>query len=120
AAQVYHAMPLYYGIWLARQLGAGRFLPVTLGTDQNITAYAVRGDDGRLRVAVIDKGDTAVRLALNLGGRSGTAHVLHLTASGFTAADTAVQGATVDRSGHLRPGRSDAVRVRRGAATLDL
>jgi hypothetical protein len=123
AAQVYRAMPIYYGIWMARQMGPGTFLPLTLSTDRNVDAYAVRGDDGRLRIALVEKEDVSagpVRVSLDLGRGSGTAEVLRLTGSALSAADTAVQGATVDRSGRLRPGRPDRVRVRDGSLSLDL
>ena len=123
AAQVYHAMPIYYGIWMARQLGPGTFLPLTLSSDRNVDAYAVRGDDGRLRIAIVEKDDSTagpVHVSLDLGRAQGVADVLRMTGSTLSAADTAVQGATVDRSGRLRPGRPDRVRVRDGALSLDL
>jgi hypothetical protein len=122
-AQVYHAMPIFYGLWTARQLGPGRFLPVTVTTDQNVTAYAVRGDDGHLRIAVVEKDGASagpVHATLQLGRRAGTTRVLHLTGSSLTADDTAIQGATVDGSGHLRPGRADRVRVDHCRLNLDL
>ncbi|MFD1049030.1 hypothetical protein ACFQ1S_27590, partial [Kibdelosporangium lantanae] len=58
AAQQYKAMPIYYGIWLARQMGPGEFLPLTVSSDRNVTAYAVKGDDGRTRIAVLQKDTT--------------------------------------------------------------
>jgi hypothetical protein len=122
-AQVYQAMPIYYGLWMARQMGPGRFLPVSLTTGRNITAYAVRGDDGRTRIAVIQKDETTaapVTVTLDVGGHARSARVLHLTGTSLDAAPTAVQGATVDISGRLRPGRPDAVRVRDGSLTLDV
>jgi hypothetical protein len=123
AAQVYRATPIYYGIWMARQMGPGTFVPLNLSTDRNVNAYAVRGDDGRLRIAVIEKEDVStapIHLSIDVGTRSGTAEVLHLTGSTLGAADTAVQGATVDHAGRLNPGRADRVRVRDGALGLDL
>jgi hypothetical protein len=122
-AQVYQAMPIYYGLWMARQMGPGRFLPVTVATGRNVSAYAVRGDDGRMRIAVIQKDDTGaapVTVRLAVGGRARSATVLHLTGTALDAAPTAVQGATVDIAGHLNPGRPDTVRVRDGALTLDV
>jgi hypothetical protein len=122
-AQVYHAMPIYYGLWMARQLGPGRFLPVTVTTDRNVTAYAVRGDDGHLRIVVVEKDDASagpVHTTLQLGRGAGTARVLHLTGSSLTADDTAIQGATVDHSGQLRPGRADRIRVDHSRLSLDL
>jgi hypothetical protein len=123
AAQVYQAMPIYYGIWMARQMGPGRFLPVTVSTDRNVNAYAVRGDDGRSRIAVIEKDDSSagpVRLNLKVtcGGR--TASVQHLSGTSLSADDTSIQGATVDRGGHLAPGRADKVRVKDGTLSLDV
>jgi hypothetical protein len=121
AAQVYKAMPIYYGLWMARQMGPGTFLPVQLSTDRNVTAYAVKGDDGRTRIAVIQKDDTTtapVHVDLKVSGRS--AEVLHLTGDSLGAEPTAIQGATVDQRGRLQPGRADQVQVRNGSLGLDL
>jgi hypothetical protein len=122
-AKIYKAMPEYYGLWMASQFGPGQFLPLALSTDRNIRAYAVRGDDGRTRVAVIEKDDTAsapVPVTIAVGGHRGTAEVLHLTGTALSGQDTAVQGATVDRQGRLRPHRADQVRVRNGSLGLSL
>jgi hypothetical protein len=117
-AQVYKAMPIYYGLWLARQLGPGTFLPLTLSTDQNVSAYAVLGDDHRTRIMVVHKGATPVDVTVNVGNRSGNAEVLHLTGVGLAEEPTMIQGSTVDSRGHLRPGRPDRARVRDGSLTL--
>ena len=121
-AQVYRAMPIYYGLWMARQMGPGTFLPLTVSTDRNITAYAVRGDDGRTRIAVLQKDDTAaapVHLDINVGARNSKADVLHLTGTSLADEPTAIQGATVDAKGRLKP-HADQVRVRNGQVSLDL
>jgi hypothetical protein len=130
AAAVYTARPEYYGLWLAARLGPGRFLPVTVTspTTHDITAYAVRGDDGHTRLAIIDKDPTGTPVHLNvtgLPGRSrghgahaaaGIARLLHLTGTALdSTTGTQIQGSTVDRSGHLRPGRADHTRVHDGA-----
>ena len=123
AAQIYHAMPIYYGLWMARRLGPGTFLPVTVTSNNNLRAYAVRGDDCRLRVAVVEKDDTSAlptTVTVNVGGRNRTAEVLHLTGAALNTEPTAVQGATVDRAGHLTPGRPDLGRVHGGALTVDV
>jgi hypothetical protein len=123
AAQIYRAMPIYYGLWMARQVGPGQFLPVTVSSGRNITAYAVRGDDCKLRVAVVQKDDTSaapVTVTLAVGGRDRRGQVLRMTGESLGAEPTAVQGATVDRSGHLRPGRPDVTRVRGGSLSLDV
>jgi len=124
AAKVYTVTPEYYGLYMATRMGTGRFLPVTVTSDRNVTAYAVRGTDGHLRIAVIEKDDTTgapVPVSIAVGGSSGTAAVLHLTGSTLASADgVAVQGATVDRNGHLRPGHADRVPVSNGAVNLDV
>lgn len=120
AAKVYHAMPEYYGLWLAGRLGPGRFLPVRLTTDRNVTAYATRGDDGRTRLIIIDKDDVSsgpVPVDVTAGGQ--VAKVLHLTGTSLAGTATAIQGLTVDRRGHLYP-HADRVPVRSGTLHLDL
>lgn len=122
AAQVYKAMPIYYGLWMARQMGPGTFLPVNLSTDRNITAYAVRGDDGRTRIALLQKDDTTagpVHVDINVG-HSGGADVLHMTSTSLSDEQTAIQGSTVDRQGHFEPGRPDHVGAHDGTLSLDI
>jgi hypothetical protein len=123
AAQVYRAMPIYYGLWLARRMGPGTFLPLTVSTDRNVTAYAVRGDDGQTRIAVLQKDDTTtapVHLAIQLGTRSRDAEVLHLTGTGLADEPTAIQGSTVDSQGRLKPHHPDQIRVHNGVLSLDI
>jgi hypothetical protein len=122
-AQVYKAMPIYYGLWMARQMGPGRFLPVQLTSERNTSAYAVRGDDGHTRVALVQKDDTSaapVTVTLNVGGGSRTAKVLHMTGTALADEPTAVQGATVDIAGKLTPGKPDSAQVRGGVLTLTI
>lgn len=122
-AEVYQVMPIYYGIWMARQMGPGRFLPVTVSSDTNISAYAVRGDDGRTRIALVQKdatGNAPVHVTLSVGGGNRTAKVLHMTGDSLTGVATSVQGATVDGSGRLTPGKADVARVSGGTLTLDV
>ncbi|MFL6074978.1 MAG: glycosyl hydrolase family 79 C-terminal domain-containing protein [Mycobacteriales bacterium] len=126
AAKVYTAAPEYYGLYLASRMGPGTFLPVAVSSDHNVTAYAVRGRDGRTRIAVIEKDDTAgapvrVDLALGKGRGGGHAEVVHLTGTSLTGKDgIAVQGASVDRRGHLHPHAPDRIRTRDGTLSLDV
>ncbi|MEV6850681.1 glycosyl hydrolase family 79 C-terminal domain-containing protein [Actinoplanes sp. NPDC051411] len=122
-AQVYQVMPIYYGIWMARQMGPGRFLPVTVSSGTNISAYAVRGDDGRTRIALVQKDATTnapVHVSLSVGKAGGTARVLHMTGDALNGTATTIQGATVDPSGRLTPGRPDTARVTKGTLELDV
>ncbi|OLB80204.1 MAG: hypothetical protein AUI14_07415 [Actinobacteria bacterium 13_2_20CM_2_71_6] len=123
-AKVYVAMPEYYGMLMASRMGSGQFLPVTLATDRNVTAYAVRGEEGRISIALIEKDDTAagsVHIGLNVGVDAEHARVVHLTGPSLTSTQgVAIQGATVDRSGHLPQRPAERVRVHDGTLSLDL
>jgi len=123
-AKIYTVMPEYYGLYLATRMGTGQFLPVTVSTDRNVTAYAVRGDDGHLRIAVIEKDDPSgapVPLSISVSGAVGNTSILHLTGAALdSASGVAVQGATVDRKGHLHPGPADHVRVVDGTVSLQV
>ena len=127
-AKIYTAAPEYYGLYLADRMVGGRFLPVKVSTGSasasNLTAYAVLGDDGKVRIVVIEKDDTTaapVSVSIHLtGGRTAaTASVVHLTGKSLGSAQgVQIQGAGVDRNGRLpvRPG--DRLRVRNGVITL--
>jgi hypothetical protein len=129
-AKVYTAAPEYYGLYLAARMGPGRFLPVTVTTapgvtTPNLTAYAVRGDDGRIRVAVIEKDNTSaapVSVAVKISGRAAAdASVTHLTGTSLASTKgVQIQGASVNRAGDLprRPG--SPVRVVRGTLSLSV
>jgi hypothetical protein len=122
-AQVYRVMPIYYGLWMARRMGPGRFLPVTLSSDRNVSAYAVRGDDGHTRIALVQKDATTaapVQVTVTVGGGRRNAKVLHLTGTALNEEPVAVQGATVDIAGRLKPGAPDVVRVDKGVLTLGI
>jgi len=122
-AQVYQVMPIYYGIWMARRMGPGRFLPVTVSSATNLSAYAVRGDDGRTRIALVQKDattDAPVHVTLHVGGGNRAAKVLHMTGEALASAATEVQGATVDPSGKLTPGKPDTARIAQGTLTIDV
>ncbi|GAA2705841.1 hypothetical protein Apa02nite_067030 [Actinoplanes palleronii] len=116
-AQQYRVMPIYYGIWMARQMGPGRFLPVTTDTTQNLSVYAVQGDDGRTRIALVHKDGAPVDVTLAVGGRNRLASVLAMTGAGLDQESTAVQGVTVDGAGRFSPAPSSA-RVTGGKLTL--
>jgi hypothetical protein len=122
-AQVFTAAPEYYGLYLATRMGTGTFLPVTVSSDHNVAAYAVRGGDGRLRIAVIEKdatGSAPVQVGIDAGGGRG-ASMLSLTGSSLdSAAGITVQGRTVGRDGRLDPGCGTPVRVHSGQLSLTI
>jgi Glycosyl hydrolase family 79 C-terminal beta domain len=95
-----------------------------VSSDHNVTAYAVRGDDGRTRIAVIEKDDTSgapVPVRIDVGSASGVAQTMQLTGQSLDSADgVAVQGATVDRHGHLNPHPADFVPYHDGTVQLNV
>jgi hypothetical protein len=124
AARIYSAAPEFYGLYMATRMGPGRFMPVSLTSDRNVTAYAVRGSDGKTRIALIQKDDTSgapVRATVNVGRRGGTAEVVRLTGKSLGSKDDVrIQGAAVDRSGRLPHRAPTKVPVRKGTFSLDL
>jgi hypothetical protein len=123
-AKVYVAAPEYYGLYMASHMGPGRFLPVALSTTANVTAYAVRGDDGRTRLAIVEKDDMAagpVHVTVRSGREEGAARVVHLTGTSLASAQgVAIQGEKVDASGHLPRRPADRVRAEEGVLSLDI
>jgi len=128
-AKIYTAAPEYYGLYLADRMGAGRFLPVRIssggsGTAPNLTAYAVRGDDGKIRVAVIEKDATtaaSVNIAIRFTGghSSASATVVHLTGKSLASAQgVQIQGVSVDRAGRLPYRPANRLRVHNGTLAL--
>jgi hypothetical protein len=123
-ARIYTAAPEYYGMYMASRMGPGKFLPVTVSSDRNVTAYAVLGDDGKTRIAVIQKDATSaapIQLNLKAGSAKGTAEVIRLTGKSLNSkANIAVQGASIDRSGNLPTRPADQVAVKDGVLSLDI
>jgi hypothetical protein len=123
-AKVYKAMPVYYGLYMATRMRSGPFLPVTVSSDRNVTAYAVRGGDGRVRIALIEKDDTsaaAVPISLSVAGAGSCVSVLRLTGRSLSSpAGVTVQGATVDVRGNLILGPADHIQVDNDTVNLNL
>jgi hypothetical protein len=122
--KIYKAAPEYYGLYMATRMGPGQFVPVSVRSDHNVTAYAVRGTDGRTRIAVIEKDDPSappVPVTISVGRDAGTASVIYLRGSSLTSAqDVTVQGSAVDSAGRLRPGAPDPLRAHHGTVTLSV
>lgn len=129
SAKVYTAAPEYYGLYLADHMGSGRFLPVKISSGgsaaaPNLSAYAVRGDDGKIRVAVIEKDATtaaSVNIAIHFtGGHSGTsAALVHLTGKSLASAQgVQIQGVSVDRTGRLPYRPATKLHVHNGTVAL--
>ncbi|MFB7629527.1 hypothetical protein ACFC0M_01055 [Streptomyces sp. NPDC056149] len=116
----YRAMPVYYGLYFAHQLGTGHLLSTTVKTSDNIAAHAVRGTDGTVRVLVENLAPKPAAVAVR-GADAITAAVLHLTGPSLSATDgVRVQGAVVAADGTIRPGAADHVKCDQGGCALPL
>lgn len=101
----YHAKPLYYSMLLFHQAARGRVVPVECQTSINVTAHAVLGDDGKLRVVVINKDLTQpVHASVAPGSPRAKAEVIRLTAPSVTSKDgVTLAGSAVGGDGTWTP-----------------
>lgn len=125
SAGILAPQPVYYGLLMAHQMGAGQFLPVTLSTTANLTAYAITASDGTTRVMVVDKDPTTagpVSTSVNIGAAfTGAADELQMTGSSLTSSTgIAIQGASVGRDGHFTVGAPTQLTVSGGAVSLTI
>jgi hypothetical protein len=82
----YVAMPLYYGMLLFHDVAQGRTVPVELNTTINVTAHAVLGNDGALRLVIINKdANQTVNADINPGKSYSGASASRLTAPSLDA-----------------------------------
>jgi hypothetical protein len=122
---IFTPQPIYYGMLFVNLVGTGKFLPVTVSSpNNNITAYALRGNDGKTRVVLVEK-DTvpqgSVSVTLKAGTSSGHAQVIKLTGSSLASGQKVeVQGATVAKDGSFTPGRPKQIRGNNGMYTINL
>jgi hypothetical protein len=121
---IFTPQPIYYGMLFVNLVGTGNFFPVTVSTTKNITAYALRGNDGKTKVVLVEKDDPSngpVNVTLKAGTSSGIAQVLNLTGPSLTSRqEVKIQGAMVDRSGHFIPGLPNPIRGNNGTYTINL
>ena len=119
------ARPIYYGMLLFAQAGAGQLVESKFGQlDQAplLTAYALRSGTGATKVAAFNKNlDRGVRLTIDSGQRSKGATVLRLRAPRVDdTTDTTFGGAPVGAGGAWSAGRQETLAVENGSAVLDL
>ncbi|GAA3269073.1 hypothetical protein GCM10020218_009010 [Dactylosporangium vinaceum] len=117
--------PLYYGMLMVALMGTGTFLPATVSTQHNLTAYAVKGSDGKTRVMLVNKEPTtaaAATVALNTGQPAGTkASVIRLAGSALDSPeDITLAGATVKPDGTFTQGPAELATTTGAGLTLTL
>jgi hypothetical protein len=118
------ARPEYYAMLMFAQAGTGRMVSAKLtGTEAAplLTAYAVRGEDGRLRVALFNKNlDKDVVVSISGSGGAG-ATVMWLEAPlADDATDVTFAGSVVGNDGRWLPMVEDHVPGRNGLYRLHM
>jgi hypothetical protein len=100
------AQPIFYGLLMVHQLGAGRLRDVTItGASDRVTAYAVERADGTVAV-LINNMDTRVggAVSIRLAGHDGPATVTRLEAPTLASTTGVTVGdAKVDVNGNIAP-----------------
>jgi Glycosyl hydrolase family 79, N-terminal domain len=119
------ARPIYYGMLLFAQAGAGQLVEGKLDqTDQAplLTAYGLRSTTGAIKVAAFNKNaDRGIRLTIDSGQRSKRATALRLRAPRVDdTTDTTFGAAPVRAGGAWSAARQETLSVENGTATLNL
>ncbi len=119
------ARPIYYGMLLFAQAGAGQIVESTLEPSERtllLTAYGLRSKTGAIKVAAFNKNlDRGVRLTIEAGQRAQrvTSLRLHAPRVGDTT-DAAFGGAPVGAGGAWSASREEILFVENGAAIIEL
>jgi hypothetical protein len=98
------AQPLYYGMLLFAQAAHGVLVPTALRSPRELAGFAARGDDGTLRICLINKGAEDARVRVDPGRPFAAAAAIRLAAPGIDASTgLALGGAAVDQAGGWAP-----------------
>jgi hypothetical protein len=119
------ARPIYYGMLLFAQAGAGQLVESKLqDTDQAplLTAYGLLSASGAVKVAAFNKNlDRGVRLSIDAGQASQRVSLLRLHAPRVDdTTDITFGGSTVGSGGAWSVTREEIPKVKNGAAVLEL
>jgi hypothetical protein len=118
----YGAAPEYYGLLAFAQAARGEQIALECDTGGiNLTAYAMRQDEGAMTLTVINKdlnSDASVEVT---GAAPRQARVMRLSAPSPSALGGVTLGdAAVDGGGRWNGGKTDPVRIMDGKAVLDV
>jgi Glycosyl hydrolase family 79 C-terminal beta domain len=119
------ARPIYYGMLLFAQAGAGQLVESKLDQREQaplLTAYGIRNDAGGMKVAAFHKNATcSVSLTIDAGQRAQRVRSLRLHAPRVDdTTDATFGGAPVGAGGAWSASREEVLTVGNGAAVLDL
>jgi hypothetical protein len=116
------AAPLYYGMLMFAQIGPGSLVPARIEAGPvGLSAYAVRGVDGSLRVCLINMQSRALFTSIAAGRRFTNASGLRLTGPAINAtAGITLGGAAVDDTGQWAATQRENLDVAGDAFALEL
>jgi hypothetical protein len=121
----FQARPIYYGMLLFAQAGAGQLVESKLEKSDRaplLTAYGLRSDSGATKVAVFNKHlDRGIRLTIDPGQRAQHVRSLRLQGPRVDATtDTAFGGSLVGANGTWSASREETLTMENGTADVDL
>jgi len=119
------ARPLYYGMLMFAQAGAGTLVETSVDNAQDaplLNAYALRGTDGAVKVAIFNKNmDRAVQLSIDVGQKVGRAGGLRLYAPRLDGkTDVTFGGAPVGANGGWAMANEEEVSTQGGIAAVEV
>ena len=120
--ETYAPAPLYYGLLFFSRAAQGRMITSECKASTNLVAHAVTGNDGRLRVSLVNKDFTqGVNVQLEGGTKAKKGEVLRLSAPDAAATSgVTFGGSAVELDGTWAPKTTEAIVVTGGKATVTL
>jgi len=117
------AAPLYYGMLMFAQAGRGSLVPTRIDAGPvELSAFAVRREDGSLRICLINKHSrNAIRASIAPGRRFSAASVLRLSGPAIDASEgVTLGGAAVDETGQWTPQLREPADQRDGEVIMNV
>lgn len=120
----FEARPIYYGMLMFAQAGAGQLVESHLDKkqpDDTVAAYSLKTDTALKTVVFNKSADHALRIAVDPGQRAERAHALLLTGPALEAtSDVMLGGASVSAHGDWSASSRMTIASKHGAFTADL
>jgi hypothetical protein len=120
----FEARPIYYGMLLFAEAGAGQLVKNTLSEPQQedtVAAYSVKSGSGLKTVVLNKSADAATRLVIDPGQKAERATMLMLSGPRLEATSgVELGGATVDAHGNWRGPKRTSIAGKDGLFTVEL